>query len=164
MFSYSWCDEAFEVSSAYGVISDIEKAFDYLDGGRTDEIDLLMRLKVACNQGRTRNIECKYFKVDLFKKGTTHIKFYPEAMPLVDRLNIYASQKKGWLPPSYGKKRYKDMTPAEKAVVDSFHGDGADGSGEEAYAQVLANPTFYLAEPTQSFPALVGGGDSYEDS
>ena len=162
--SYSWHNEAFEVSTAYGVISDIEKAFDYLDGGRTDEIDLLMRLKVACNQGRTRNIECKYFKVDLFKKGTTHIKFYPEAMPLVDRLNIYASQKKGWLPPSYGKAKYKDMTPAEKAVVDSFHGDGTEGSGEKIYAEVMSNPAFYLNEPTQKFPALVGGGDSYEDS
>lgn len=155
--SYSWHKEAFEVSTAYGVISDIEKAFDYLDGGRTDEIDLSMRLRVACDRGQTRNIECKYFKVDLFKKGTTHIKFYPEAMPLVDRLNIYASQKKGWLPPSYGKARYKDMAAAEKAVVDSFHGSGEEGSGAEEYAEVMANASFYLAEPTQNVPMLTNG-------
>lgn len=155
--SYSWMKESFSVSTAYGVIGDIQKAFDYLDGGRTDEIDLEFRLKVASEQNKTRNIECKYFKVDLFKKGTTHIKFYPEAMPLVERLNIYASQKKGWLPPRYGKARYKDMQPEERAVVDSFHGDDSEGSGEKAYAEVMAKADFYLAEPTQKLPALTAG-------
>ena len=155
--SYSWMKESFSVSTAYGVIGDIQKAFDYLDGGRTDEIDLEFRLKVASEQNKTRNIECKYFKVDLFKKGTTHIKFYPEAMPLVERLNIYASQKKGWLPPRYGKARYKDMHPEERAVVDSFHGDDSEGSGEKAYAEVMAKADFYLAEPTQKLPALTAG-------
>ena len=156
MFSwYKSSRETFYVSEAYNVISDIEKAFDYLDGGRTDEINLLSRLEGASAQGKTRNIECKYFKIDIFKKGTTHIKFYPEAMPLVDRLNIYASQKKGWLPPRYGKARYKDMAADEKAVVDSFHGDGATGSGEKAYTEVMTNAAFYLAEPTQKLPALM---------
>lgn len=156
MFSwYKSSRETFYVSEAYKVISDIEKAFDYLDGGRTGEINLLSRLEGASAQGKTRNIECKYFKIDIFKKGTTHIKFYPEAMPLVDRLNIYASQKKGWLPPRYGKARYKDMAADEKAVVDSFHGDGATGSGEKAYTEVMTNAAFYLAEPTQKLPALM---------
>ena len=160
MFSwYKSSRETFYVSEAYNVISDIEKAFDYLDGGRTGEINLLSRLEGASAQGKTRNIECKYFKIDIFKKGTTHIKFYPEAMPLVDRLNIYASQKKGWLPPRYGKTRYKDMDKAEKAVVDSFHGDGADGSGEKAYTEVIANAAFYLAEPTQKLPALMAASE-----
>ena len=156
MFSwYKSSSDTFYVSEAYNVISDIEKAFDYLDGGRTDEINLMSRLEGANAQGKTRNIECKYFKVDLFKKGTTHIKFYPEAMDLVDRLNIYASQKKVCLPPRYGKTRYKDMDKAEKAVVDSFNGDGAEGSGEKAYTEIMANAAFYLAEPTQKLPALM---------
>lgn len=160
MFSwYKSSRETFYVSEAYNVISDIEKAFDYLDGGRTGEINLLSRLEGASAQGKTRNIECKYFKIDIFKKGTTHIKFYPESMPLVDRLNIYASQKKGWLPPRYGKAKYKDMDKAEKAVVDSFHGDGADGSGEKAYTEVIANAAFYLAEPTQKLPALMAASE-----
>ena len=160
MFSwYKSSRETFYVSEAYKVISDIEKAFDYLDGGRTGEINLLSRLEGASAQGKTRNIECKYFKIDIFKKGTTHIKFYPEAMPLVDRLNIYASQKKGWLPPRYGKARYKDMAADEKAVVDSFHGDGANGSGEKAYTEVMTNAAFYLAEPTQKLPALMAGSE-----
>ena len=157
---YAWYrskGDSFYVSEAYKVISDIEKAFDYLDGGRTNEIDLMARLKDAAAKGQNKNIECKYFKVDIYQKNTTHIKFYPEAMALVDRLNIYASQKKGWLPPRYGKERYKDMKPEEKAVVDSFHGDGKTGSGEKAYTMVMANAAFYLAEPTQQLPALTEG-------
>lgn len=152
--SYWWHKEAFEVSTAYAVISDIEKAFDYLDGGRTDEIDLSFRLRVACDNGQTRNIRCKYFKVDLFKKGTTHIKFYPETMPLVERLNIYASQKKGWLPPVYGRASYQTMNAEEQAVVDSFHGDGTEGSGEMEYQTVLENSAFYLSDPTQQTLAI----------
>lgn len=152
--SYSWSKETFNVSTAYKVISDIEKAFNYLDGGRTDDIDLDARLRAANAQGQTRNIECKYFKIDLFKKGTTHIKFLPEAMPLVERLNIYASQKKGWLPPRYGKAAYSNMTTEEKEVVDSFHGDGSKESGAKAYAAILSQAAYYLTDPVQSIPAL----------
>jgi len=156
MFSdYRWRYETFEVSTAYGVISDIEKALDYLDGGRTEPCDLQIRLQAADAEGRTRNIQCKYFSIDLFKKGTTHIKFYPEAMPLVERLNIYASQKKAWLPPNYGRAAYGNMQAEERAVVDSFHGDGTEGSGAEAYAEVMQNASFYLADPTQAVPALM---------
>ena len=77
----------------------------------------------------------------------------------MERLNIYASQKKGWLPPRYGKAKYTDMKPDEKAVVDSFHGDGAEGSGEKAYAAVMANASFFLAEPTQKLPALMAASE-----
>ena len=155
MFSaYSWSKETFDVSTAYRVISDIEKAFNYLDGGQTDDVDLDARLHAANAQGQTRNIECKYFKIDLYKKGTTHIKFLPAAMPLVDRLNIYASQKKGWLPPRYGKAAYGQMTTEEKAVVDSFHGDGSAESGAKTYATILSQAAYYLADPMQSVPAL----------
>lgn len=156
--SYSWHKEAFQVSTAYAVISDIEKAFDYLDGARTtDEIGLLLRLNVACRTATTRNIECKYFKIDLFKKGTTHIKFLPSAMPLVEKLNIYASRKKGWLPPNYGKASYHEMKAEEKAVIDSFHGDGTAGSGADAYREVITKAEYFLAEPTQHMPALMQG-------
>ena len=152
--SYSWTKETFDVSTAYKTISDIEKAFDYLDGGRTDGFDLDTQLKIANDCGKTRNIPCKYFTIDLFKKGTTHIKFYPESMPLVERLNIYASQKKAWLPPNYGKTKYEDLGEEEKTTIDSFHGDGTTGSGEKEYTAVLAQAEFYLSEPTQAVAAL----------
>lgn len=93
--------------------------------------------------------------MDFFKKGTMHIKFLPEAMPIVERLNIFGSQKHGWLPPNYGKSTYSELTEEEKAVVDSFHGDDTAGSGENAYAEVLRNAAFYLAAPTKKLPELM---------
>lgn len=157
MFRLNWGTnrQEFDIHKAYAVISDLEKAFDYLGGKRTEGYDLNARLNWAEQSGKTRNIELAYFKIDVFKKGTTHIKFLEDAMPLVERLNIYASQKKGWLPPNYGKSTYTNMDTTERAVVDSFHGDGSEGSGAQAYEDVLANASFYLSEPTQKMPALM---------
>ncbi len=135
--SYSWDKSTVGTSVAYQVLSDIEKVFNYLDGGRTEEISLMEALKRAESMGRTRNIECKYFKVDLFKKGTTHIKF--TNMELVDRLNIYAAQHKAWLPPNYGRVKYEDMQPEEQAVIESFQ-------GEEAYTGIMEHADYYLAD------------------
>ena len=149
MFStYSWGDNSFNVSNAYEIISDIEKVFDYLDGKRTADVDLLSRLNRAKEEGNMRNIECKYFKIDIYKKGTTHIKF--TNMDLVDRLNIYAARKRNWLPPNYGKAAYSEMTEEEQAVVLDFQ-------GEEAYSRVMANREYYLADPTQSVLMLTTG-------
>lgn len=157
MFRDSWGygSDYLDTFKAYKVLSDLEKSLDYLGGEGPDGYDLNARLEWAKQSGQTRNIQLKYFAIDIFKKGTTHIKFYPETMPLVERLNIYASQKKGWLPPRYGKARYKDMNDMEQMVVDSFHGNDTKGSGEKAYAEVMANAAFYLAEPTQKLPALM---------
>ena len=140
--SYKWRDETFDVRNAYAVVADIQKSLDYLDMGHTGEVNLQAFLEAASQAGQTRNIRCKYFDIDLFKKGTMHIKFHPESQKLIDRFNIYAAQKRGWLPPSYGKKAYSHMTPEEKAVVDSFQ-------GKEKYNQVLAERQYYLAEVTQ---------------
>ena len=157
MFHDSWGygKDYMDTYKAFRVLSDLEKAFDYLGGKGPEGYSLEARLEWAKQGAKTRNIDLKYFSIDIYKKGTTHIKFYPETMELVERMNIYASQKKGWLPPRYGKAKYADMRPEEKAVVDSFHGDGADGSGEKAYAAVMAKADFYLTDPAQKLPALM---------
>lgn len=154
--SYSWSKDTFDVRNAYKVISDIEKAFDYLDGGRFEgsRYNLESFLRYANENHQTRNIDFTYFKVDLYKKGTVHIKFRPEAMPLVERLNIFAAQNRGWLPPNYGQERYNTMDADEKAVVDSFNGDGTEGSGEKAYAEIMRESDYYLAAPTNTMLAL----------
>lgn len=150
----AWHD-TFSVYEAGKTISDIEKVFDYLDGNMTTSVDLHSTLQSACDRGQTRNIYCKYFDVTLYKKGTMHIKF--RSPELVDRFNIYCCRHKGWLPPSYGKARYSNMQAEERAVVDSFHGDGKEGSGEKAYSMVMARPDYYLAQPTQELPLLMAG-------
>ena len=78
-----------------------------------------------------------------------------EFMPLVERLNIYAARNRGWLPPNYGKTTYSNMDTAERAVVDSFHGDGNRGAGEKEYKRIMDNANFYLAEPMRQLPALM---------
>lgn len=145
----SWySSDAFDLHTAYKFLSDIEKTLDYLDAKPvSDGYNLEARLRLALDANKTRNIDLKYFDVDIYKKGTVHIKFHPDAMPIVDRLNIYASRKKGWLPPSYGKADYSNLDVKEKEVVDSFHGDGTEGSGEKDYRAVMADSQFYLSEP-----------------
>lgn len=145
--SYSWRNETFDVRNAYAVVADIQKSLDYLDMGHTGEVNLQAFLEAADRAGQTRNIRCKYFDIDLFKKGTMHIKFHPESQKLIDRFNIYAAQKRGWLPPSYGKKAYSHMSPEEKTVIDSFQ-------GEEKYNEVLSERQYYLAEVTQQILML----------
>ena len=56
---------------------------------------------------------------------------------MLEKFNLFASQKKGWLPPNYGRKRYRDMSEEEKAVVDSFQ-------GREKYEEVMARADYYL--------------------
>ena len=116
-------------------LQDIEKCFNYLDGGLTEAVELEESLKFAEEYGETKDIQLKYFTVTFYKKGTCHITFNNEE--LLKKFNIFGSQHKGWLPPSYGKKAYKDMTAEEKAVVNEFE-------GEKEYNKVVSNKAYYL--------------------
>lgn len=119
-----------------GVLEDIERIFNFFDGGMSREVDFWGTLESCFNRGITKNIELKYFSATFYKKGTVHLVFNcPE---LIERFNIYAAQYKKWLPPNYGKAKYQDMTAEEKAVVDSFQ-------GEKAYNNILENSNYYLA-------------------
>lgn len=153
MFScYSWEKDKFSVGNAYSTISDIEKVFEYLDGNMSAPVDLRGVLDAACSAGQTKNIHCKFFDVTLYKKGTMHIKFHNQA--LVDRFNIYCSQKKNWLPPNYGRTAYADMDREAQAVVDGFNGNGTEGSGAEAYSEIVKRQGYFLAEPGGQVLAL----------
>ena len=147
----SWSRYAFSESRAYEVLTDIEKAFNYLSvGGEVPpDIDLSHTLRTAAECGDTKNIWLKYFTVTLYKKGTCHITF--RDLELLEKMNIYGSMKKKWLPPSYGKKRYADMDAEDKAVVDDFQ-------GEKAYEKTLDRAEFYLYDPAQSGLMLLTGG------
>lgn len=116
-------------------LQDIEKCFNYLDGGLTEAVDLEEALEFAEEYGETKNIQLKYFTVTFYKKGTCHITFNNDE--LLKKFNIFGSQHKGWLPPSYGKKAYKDMTAEEKAIVNEFE-------GEKEYNKVISNKEYYL--------------------
>lgn len=143
--SNSWSKETFNLRQAEDTISDIEKVFSYLDGDMTAEVDLHGVLKAAWDAGQTKNIQCRYFSVTLYKKGTMHIKFHKQ--DLVDRFNIYCCKHKNWLPPSYGKRKYEDMPAAEQAVVDEFQ-------GREAYENIMQRADYFLAPVSSGEPLL----------
>lgn len=116
-------------------LADIEKALDYLDGGLTYGRDLGYALQNARETGNTKNIRLKYFDITFYKKGTCHITFTNEE--LWKKFNIFGSQQKGWLPPSYGKKHYREMDPEEKAVIDEFE-------GETSYNETMCKSDYYI--------------------
>lgn len=134
------------VYEALSTLSDIERILNFFDGNTTAEVNLSRQLEMCFANGVTKNIDCKFFTVTFYKKGTVHITFTcPE---LIDRFNIYAAQNKCWLPPCYGKKQYADMTADEQAVIDSFQ-------GKEAYAEVMRRADYYLASPVAKTDMLL---------
>ncbi|MGD7047045.1 DUF4942 domain-containing protein [Rossellomorea marisflavi] len=118
-------------------LKDMEKVFNYLDDGSTGEIDLVDTMKMAEHYGETKKIDLKYFYISLFKKGTCHIEF--KNMDLLQKFNLFGSNKRGWLPPSYGKAPYEDMSKAEKDVIDNFE-------GKESYNKVMQNKGYFIQD------------------
>jgi hypothetical protein len=121
-------------------LKDIEKVFNYLDNGQTEEIDITETLKISEHYQETRKIDLKYFYITFFKKGTCHIEFKNEE--LLHKFNLFGSQRKNWLPPSYGKVKYKDMTREEQEAIKEFE-------GEQSYNKVMNNTSYYLMETSE---------------
>lgn len=121
--AYSVYSDDFYPTFAENEIANIEKTLHFLDTNGTayNGDDLRSTLKAAEASGQTTKIKLHYFNATFYKKGTCHIEF--TNADVLKSFNIFASQKKGWLPPSYGKKTYHDMSTADRAVVDSFEGE-----------------------------------------
>ncbi len=133
-----WRNEKLDTYRVNSLISDLERAMNYLDRGETTfhtPIDHAVRI---ANADYTNKADFTYFTCTFYKKGTCHIKFKPEASRIIDRLNIFAGQKKNWLPPTYGKKHYADMTAEEQAVIDDFQ-------GAESYEKTIADPSMLIS-------------------
>nr|DAH42580.1 MAG TPA: Type I restriction enzyme [Caudoviricetes sp.] len=134
----SWGREKLDSYRVNSLISDLERAMNYLDRGETSfhtPIDHAVRI---ANMNDMNKADFTYFTCTFYKKGTCHIKFKPEASRIIDRLNIFAGQKKNWLPPTYGKKHYADMTAEEKAVIDDFQ-------GADSYEKTIADPSMLIS-------------------
>lgn len=137
---------------AYNVrekLMDIEKVFNYLDGGRTPEKNLMDVLLEAEKTGDTKKLDSKYFYLTFYKKGTAHIEF--KDMNLLARFNIFAAKGKNWLPPSFGKKKYKDMTAEEQKVAKSFMGTA------DRYDKVVQHAHYFLAPLSDSSQLKIVG-------
>lgn len=116
-------------------LSDIEKVLNYLNNKDVESIDLDKTLRTKLDLGITKNIDCKYFTLTFYKKGTCHLTFKDDDLLL--KFNIFGSQKKGWLPPMYGKKAYKEMNKKGQETIKEFQ-------EEKEYNKVFDNPNLYL--------------------
>ena len=131
--NYGWC-----LYRADGFLEELEKIFVYLDGGKTEGADIssILHGYNYSNKYNGGKIQSKYFDVEFKKKGTAHIWF--TNAELLKKFNIFGCQKHGWLPNSYGRKRYKDMSKEEQEVIKSFE-------GEKSYEKTVENPQYYLS-------------------
>lgn len=138
--------------SVYRKLDDLEKCLAFLQIGESEyiyDIDLNNQLKVYQEQQVTRKMQFKFFEVDVFKKGTMHIKF--RDLELLKRFNIFGCQRKGWLPPSYGRKSYSEMNQEEKQVIDEYE-------GQQEYEKVYANRENYILDVGQRMLLTDGSG------
>ena len=148
-YNYGTGKEQLEGYKVREYLEDIEKTLDYLDCGKTEwDVPIRDIVEQANNEGKFKNVETKFFFATFYKKGTAHLVF--KNMDLLEKFNMFAAQKKGWLPPEYGKKRYKDMSEEAQAVVDSFQ-------GEKKYDEVMARADYFLNAGT-GMPLMIGTG------
>lgn len=134
----SWGREKLDSYRVSILISDLERAMNYLDRGETTSHTPIDRAVRIANMNDMNKADFTYFTCTFYKKGTCHIKFKPEAARIIDRLNIFAGQHKNWLPPTYGKKHYADMTTEEQAVIDDFQ-------GADSYEKTIADPSMLIS-------------------
>lgn len=111
--------------NATGHVAQIERVLHFLDtnGKPYNGDELRAVLDAAEKSGQTQKIQLHYFTATFYKKGTCHIEF--TNTDVLKSFNLYAGQRKGWLPPTYGKKSYHDMAAADRRVVDSFEGEAS---------------------------------------
>lgn len=135
--SYSWGYYDPSNRNVIDKLRDIEKVFNYLDGGLTKDVEIERELKNAKLYEQSKNLKLKYFDITFYKKGTCHITFKNEE--LLKKFNIFGSQRKGWLPPNYSKSDYTNMSKEEQQVVDNFQ-------GKDDYENVYKNLDYYIAK------------------
>ena len=91
-------------------------------------------------------MQFKHFSASFFKKGTCHLVFHDAK--IVHKMNIFAGQRKNWLPPGYGTTAYSDFEPEAREAVKSFDG------GEAGYDHIVANREYYLFKPEKTILQL----------
>lgn len=125
---------------------DMVKVFNFLAADRADVKQLVGNAISVANQTHNfRAMDLRYFETTFYKKGTCHIRFTDP--DLLAKFNIFGSQRKGWLPPIYGKVAYDDLDQESKVVINDFQ-------GREEYEKVMIRPDYFLVDTNQ---LMIGG-------
>lgn len=117
---YSSLTGYFDIIEVERRLNDFEKALSFLNGNKPLEINIRQTLEKAREIGEFKNIELNFFTVTFFKKGTAWITF--KDTDLLQRLNQFAGKRRAWLPPTYGKKNYSEMSVNEQSIINEFEG------------------------------------------
>ena len=152
--TYSYCvSDGYEYKldyyETYRVLSDMSLTLNFLAGGlcALERMEILHQIiETNFNRGNAKNIETLHFILTCYKKGTCHLKF--KNQDLLDKFNLFASQRKGWLPPYYGKKAYADMNEEEKELVREFSGS------QENYNKIYNNQQKYIVDKREVLQLL----------
>ena len=104
---------------AAAIFRDIDIVMNYFDGmrGYTSIEDAINE---AFDNFQSTKIKSTYFTITCYKKGTAHLIF--NNADILRRFNVAACKGKGWLPPDYGYKTYKELDCKSKDTIDSFEG------------------------------------------
>lgn len=144
LYESKW--NSWDIYKATNVLAELERILEYFNPTKTvyRSVRTINNNVKGSVDWSAETVRYHYFTVSYKKKGTVHVTFNSEE--LLKKYNIFACQKHGWLPDSYGKVRYDTMTTEEKSVIDSFE-------GAESYKRVCQHPGFYL-NTTQNFVAI----------
>lgn len=115
------------------LINDIDLVMSYFNGGRAYQ-PLSEAIKETFTAGEQSG-KSTFFKFKAHKKGTLHLTFLDEN--ILRRFNVAACMGKGWLPGDYGAKPFKDMSPQEQEVAESF-----EVGGEAQYSANVGQKMF----------------------
>lgn len=138
--SYSWKGGELDTWRIKERMQDMVKVFNWLGGKLSETLSLVGKTVDEANKNAVyKNIDFFYFTATFYKKGTCHIQF--KDLELLKKFNIFGSQRKGWLPPNYGKTKYSDMGNEEKSVIDEFE-------GRESYEEVMGNQNYFIVKET----------------
>ncbi len=79
-------------------LMDIEQALRHVEGTRKTEVQAVDAIKAAAKDTGIIGvkIDSTYFSIRCFKKGTIHLMF--KDLDLLQKFNVIAGRKKGWLP------------------------------------------------------------------
>ena len=97
------------------VLKDLTIIFNNLTGKKFILDTDVIRKKI---QSCEKNIDGEFFYLDVYQKGTIHIKYKDEN--LLKQFNILAGKGKNWLPDDFMAKRYNNMSDKEKDLVKEF--------------------------------------------
>ena len=97
--------------------------FNYLNYNRTNAIDVDVILEDAKKNNESKKIDLGYFLCTFYLKGTCHIEF--KDMDLLEKFNIFGSQKKKLVTTALWKKPYSGFSEREKEVIKEFNGEKA---------------------------------------